>query len=78
MCQHWLCLDRACVNIHEQNIQSGCECDSLLGLAWLPCMQNVGIGKCWRMFNMMPSLDMVAWIAMVLGHVKCGDLGRRH
>jgi len=40
----WLCLNRVGVNIHEQNIQSGCECDFLLTLAWLPCMQNVKIG----------------------------------
>lgn len=29
------------------------------------------------MFNMMPSSDVVIWITMLLGHVKCGDLGQK-
>jgi hypothetical protein len=27
----------------------------------------------WRVFKNMPSLTVVSWIAMIFGHVKCGE-----
>jgi pentatricopeptide repeat protein len=27
----------------------------------------------WRVFNIMPSRDVVAWSAMISGHVNCGQ-----
>ncbi len=31
------------------------------------------IEDAWRVFNEMPSRNVVTWTAMVLGHVKCGQ-----
>jgi len=27
----------------------------------------------WRVFNKMPSQNMVTWTAVIVGHVKCGE-----
>jgi pentatricopeptide repeat protein len=27
----------------------------------------------WRVFNQMPACDLVCWIAMIFGDVKCGQ-----
>jgi pentatricopeptide repeat protein len=36
--------------------------------------KNCGsIEDAWRVFNKMPSSNVVTWIAMILGHVKCGQ-----
>ncbi len=43
----------------------------LWGVAWLTCMQNVGArADAWRVFNKMPSGNVVTWIVMILVHVK--------
>jgi pentatricopeptide repeat protein len=31
------------------------------------------LGDAWRVFNKMPSRNMVTWNAMIFGHVKCGQ-----
>jgi pentatricopeptide repeat protein len=36
-------------------------------------MQNVAAWRMLRVFNKMPSQDVVTWNAMVLGHVKCSQ-----
>ncbi len=47
---------------------------SLLGVAWLTCMPNVGA---WKMptecSTKCKNLKMFTWNAMILGHVKCGQ-----
>jgi hypothetical protein len=39
----------------------------LWGVAWWTCMQNVGIEDTWRVFNNMPSPNVVSWNAMTWG-----------
>jgi len=31
------------------------------------------IEDAWRVFNKMPSQNVVTWSSMILGHVKCGQ-----
>jgi pentatricopeptide repeat protein len=61
-------------HVHEQIIQSGYESDvfvqnGLVGM-YVKCgsMEDAG-----RVFNKMPSQDVVTWTAMISGHVKCGQ-----
>jgi pentatricopeptide repeat protein len=58
--------------VHQQLIQSGCEwyvfvCNSLVDM-YLKCGS---IEDAWRVFNRMPSRDVVTGSTMILGHVKC-------
>jgi len=59
---------------HEQIIRSGFE--SIVSVR--NCLIDMYV-KCGRMndaqsvFNKMPSHSVVSWIAMILGHVKCGQ-----
>jgi pentatricopeptide repeat protein len=60
--------------VHEQLIQSGCEsdvfvCNSLVDMS-AKCGSNE---EAWRMFNKMPSQNVVTWTTMILGHVKCSQ-----
>jgi pentatricopeptide repeat protein len=53
---------------HEQIIQSGCESHVIWRIAWWTCMQNVGAWRnAWRVFNKMPSQDVVTWNAILGG-----------
>ncbi len=60
--------------VHEEIIQSGCEADVFVGSSLVDMYS-----KCWsiedacKVFNNMPSRDVVTWNAMILGHVKCGQ-----
>jgi pentatricopeptide repeat protein len=57
---------------HEQIIQSGCESDVFVGSSLVDMYAKCGsIEDAWRVFNKMPSRDVVTWTAMILGHVKC-------
>jgi hypothetical protein len=58
---------------HEQIIQSVVDLLLLWGIvAWLTCVQNVAA---WRMLgecsDKMSSRNVVAWNAVMLGHVRC-------
>jgi hypothetical protein len=58
--------------IHEQLIQSGCKCDVFVGSSLVYMYAKSGIMQDpWRVFNKMPSQDVVTSIAMILGHVQC-------
>ncbi len=60
--------------IHEQLIQSGCESNVFLGNSLVDMYAKCGsIEDAWRVFNKMPSQDVVTWTSMILGHVKCGQ-----
>jgi len=60
--------------VHQQLIQSGCESDVFVGSSLVDMYAKCGsIEDAWRVFNKMPSRDVVTWSAMILGHVKCGQ-----
>ncbi len=45
----------------------------LWGIAWLTYMPNVAAWKMLKVFDKMPSWNVVTWTAMMLGHVRCGQ-----
>ncbi|CAM6016852.1 unnamed protein product [Sphagnum balticum] len=57
--------------VHEQIIQSGCESDPGVCSHLIDMYARCGsIEDASRLFNMMPTRDIVAWNGMILGHVK--------
>ncbi|KAH9551846.1 hypothetical protein CY35_09G034700 [Sphagnum magellanicum] len=60
--------------IHAEIVQSDCESDVYVGSSLVDMYAKCGsIEGAWRVFNIMPTHDVVAWSAMILGHVKCGQ-----
>jgi len=60
--------------VHKHLIQSGCESDVFVGSSLVDMYAKCGsIEEAWKVFNKMPSQDVVTWNATVLGHVKCGQ-----
>ncbi|CAM6042280.1 unnamed protein product [Sphagnum compactum] len=60
--------------VHQQLIQSGCESDVFVGNSLIDMYAKCGsIEDARRVFNKMPSRNVVTWSAMILGHVKCGQ-----
>ncbi len=60
--------------VHQQIIQSGLESDVFVGSSLVDMYAKCGsIEDACRVFNKMPSRDVVTWSAMILGHVKCGQ-----
>jgi pentatricopeptide repeat protein len=60
--------------VHKQLIQSRCESDVFVGSSLVDMYTKCGsIEEAWKVFNKMPSRDVVTWNAMILGHVKCGQ-----
>ncbi|KAH8948841.1 hypothetical protein BDL97_11G116100 [Sphagnum fallax] len=60
--------------VHHQIIQSCLESDVFVGSSLVDMYAKCGnIEDAWRVFNKMPSRNVVTWNAMVLGHVKCGQ-----
>ncbi len=60
--------------VHEQLMQSWCHsgvfrCNRLVDM-YAKCGS---IEEAWRVFNKMPSQNVVTWNARVLEHVKCGQ-----
>jgi hypothetical protein len=56
--------------IHEQLIQSGCKFDVFVVSGFVYMYAKSGIMQDpWRVFNKMPSQDVVTLTAMILGHV---------
>jgi pentatricopeptide repeat protein len=59
---------------HEQIIQSGWDSDVCVGNSLVDMYAKCGsIEDAWRVFNKMPSRDVVTWTTMMLGHLKCGQ-----
>jgi len=57
-----------------QIIQWGCESDAYVGSSLVDMYSKCGsIEDAWRVFNRMPECNVVAWSAMILGHVKSGQ-----
>jgi len=60
--------------VHEQIIQSGCEGDAFVGCSLVDMYAKCGsMEDAHRVFNKMPSRDVVTWNAMILGHGKCAQ-----
>ncbi len=60
--------------LHEQLMQSGCESDVVQCNSLVDMYAKCGsIEEAWRVFNKMPSQNVVTWNARVLEHVKCGQ-----
>ncbi|KAH8972307.1 hypothetical protein BDL97_02G188100 [Sphagnum fallax] len=60
--------------IHTQVIQSGVESNPYVGSSLVNMYAKCGsIEDAWRVFNRMPSHDVVSWNAMIMGHVRCGQ-----
>jgi pentatricopeptide repeat protein len=54
------------------DLQNGFECDVFIGSSLGDMYAKCGnIEDAWRMFNKMPSQNVVTWTAMILGHVQC-------
>jgi pentatricopeptide repeat protein len=61
-------------HIHMQIIQQGCESDAYVGSSLVDMYAKCGsIEDAWRVFNRMPTRNVVAWSAMILGYVKSGQ-----
>ncbi len=60
--------------VHQQIVEFGCHSDVFVGNSLVDMYAKCGsIEDAWRVFNKMPSRNVVTWNAMVLGHVKCGQ-----
>ncbi|KAH8937689.1 hypothetical protein BDL97_16G041200 [Sphagnum fallax] len=61
-------------HVHGQMIKSGCELNVFVGNSLIDMYTKCGcIEDARRVFDRMPTRDVVAWNAMILGHVKCGQ-----
>ncbi len=61
-------------HIHEHIIANGCESNVFVGNSLVDMYVKCGsMEDAWRVFNKMPSRDVVSWTAMILGHLKCGQ-----
>ncbi|CAM6002934.1 unnamed protein product [Sphagnum balticum] len=59
---------------HEHIIESGWESDVFVGSSLVDMYAKCGsIEDAKRVFNKLPSRDVVSWNVMILGHVKCGQ-----
>ncbi len=59
--------------IHKELIQIGCEFDVFVGSSLVEIYAKCGnIEDAWKVFNKMPSQNVVTWTAMIFGHVQCG------
>ncbi|CAM6029922.1 unnamed protein product [Sphagnum balticum] len=59
---------------HNQIIQSGYDADILVANGLVEMYAKCGsMEEAQRIFNNMTTHDVVAWNAMILGHVKCGQ-----
>jgi pentatricopeptide repeat protein len=59
-------------HVHEQAIQNGCESNVFVGSSLVDMYAKCGsMEDAQRVFNKMPSRDVVTWTAMIVGHVKC-------
>jgi len=59
---------------HEQIIQSGYESVAFIGNSLIAMYAKCGsIEDAKRVFNKLPSCDVLSWNAMLLGHVNCGQ-----
>jgi len=61
-------------HVHEQIIQRGYKSNVFVGNCLINMYAKCGsIEDVWGLFNRMPMHDAIAWSAMIMGHVKCGQ-----
>jgi pentatricopeptide repeat protein len=61
-------------HVHKQITESRCESDVFVAASLVDMYVKCGsLEEAWRVFNRMPVRNSVAWTAMILGHVKCGE-----
>jgi pentatricopeptide repeat protein len=59
--------------VHEQIVQNGFDSNVFVSNNLVDMYAKCGsIKDAWRVFNMMPTCNMVTLSAIILGHVKCG------
>ncbi len=62
---------------HEQIVQSGYDSNVFVGTSLVDMYAKCGsMEDAWRVFNKMPSHDVVSWNAMMFGYVRCRE-GRK-
>ncbi len=60
--------------VHQQTVEFVCDSDVFVGNSLVDMYAKCGsIEDAWRVFNKMPSRNVVTWNAMALVHVKCGQ-----
>jgi pentatricopeptide repeat protein len=60
--------------VHKQIIECGWDSDVFVCNSLVDMYAKCGsIEEAWRVFNKMPSQDVVTWTTMILGHVQCGQ-----
>ncbi len=60
--------------VHEEIIQSRCKADVFVGSSLVDMYSKCGsIEDACKVFNNMPSRNVITWNVMILGHVKCGQ-----
>ncbi|CAK9193482.1 unnamed protein product [Sphagnum troendelagicum] len=61
--------------VHEKIIQSGCKADVFVGSSLVDMYSKCGsIEDACKVFNNMPSRNVVTWNVMILGHVNLVDM----
>ncbi|KAJ7558187.1 hypothetical protein O6H91_04G027500 [Diphasiastrum complanatum] len=61
-------------DVHAQAIQRGCGSDIFVGCCLVDMYSKCGsIIDAWKVFENMPTHDLVLWNAMIMGFVKCGQ-----
>jgi pentatricopeptide repeat protein len=58
--------------VHQQIVECGWDADVFVGNSLVDMYAKCGsMEDAWRVFNKMPSRDVVTWTAMILGYVQC-------
>jgi pentatricopeptide repeat protein len=66
-------------HVHQQMIESNFETDVFVGSSLIYMYTKCGsIDDAWRVFNRVPTQDVVSWSVMILGHVKSVGKHKRH
>jgi pentatricopeptide repeat protein len=72
-CASVVALDKG-MHTHELIMQRGWDSDVFLGSSLVDMYAKCGsMHSACRVFNKMPTQDLVTWNAMIFGHVKCGQ-----
>jgi pentatricopeptide repeat protein len=63
--------------VHEEIIQSGYESDVIVGSSLIDMYAKCGsMEDAHRVFNRMPTQNVISWTSMIQGYVRCGEVKR--